>query len=42
MSIHDQRDPRFRALIHPNAQLQRIGSGFEWAEGRHGSPPPRC
>lgn len=33
MSIYDQRDPRFRALIHPNARLQQIGQGFEWAEG---------
>ena len=33
MSIYDQRDPRFRALIHPNAGLHQIGSGFEWAEG---------
>ncbi|MGA0614793.1 SMP-30/gluconolactonase/LRE family protein [Paracoccus sp. KR1-242] len=33
MSHYDQRDPRFRALIHPNAQLRQIGSGFEWAEG---------
>lgn len=33
MSIYDQRDPRFRALIHPNAALRQIGSGFEWAEG---------
>ncbi|MTH76149.1 SMP-30/gluconolactonase/LRE family protein [Paracoccus aestuariivivens] len=33
MSIYDQRDPRFRSLIHPNAQLRQIGSGFEWAEG---------
>lgn len=32
-SIYDQRDARFRALIHPNAQLQQIGQGFEWAEG---------
>lgn len=31
--LYDARDPRFRDLIHPNAQLQRIGSGFEWAEG---------
>ncbi|MDS9466107.1 SMP-30/gluconolactonase/LRE family protein [Paracoccus sp. MBLB3053] len=33
MTIHDQRDPRFRALIHPNAQLRQLGSGFEWTEG---------
>ncbi|SMO91297.1 SMP-30/gluconolactonase/LRE family protein [Paracoccus laeviglucosivorans] len=33
MTIYDQRDPRFRALIHPNAQLHQIGEGFEWAEG---------
>ncbi|MFH5773806.1 SMP-30/gluconolactonase/LRE family protein [Paracoccus sp. NGMCC 1.201697] len=33
MRHYDQRDPRFRALIHPNAQLRQIGSGFEWAEG---------
>ncbi|WP_423209835.1 SMP-30/gluconolactonase/LRE family protein [Paracoccus yeei] len=33
MSIYDRRDPRFRALIHPNAGLHQIGSGFEWAEG---------
>lgn len=33
MTIYDQHDPRFRALIHPNAQLRQLGSGFEWAEG---------
>ena len=33
MSIYDKRDPRFRGLIHPNAQLRQIGAGFEWTEG---------
>jgi len=33
MSHYDQRDPRFRALIHPNAQLRQLGTGLEWAEG---------
>lgn len=32
-SIYDQRDPRFRGLIHTNAALQQIGQGFEWVEG---------
>lgn len=32
-SLYDLRDARFRALIHPNAGLHRIGQGFEWAEG---------
>lgn len=31
--LYDARDPRFRDLIHPNARLQQIGTGFEWAEG---------
>ncbi|MDO5604423.1 MAG: SMP-30/gluconolactonase/LRE family protein [Paracoccus sp. (in: a-proteobacteria)] len=31
--LYESRDPRFRNLIHPNARLQQIGSGFEWAEG---------
>ena len=32
-SLYDQRDPRFRALIHPNAQLKQLATGFEWTEG---------
>lgn len=31
--LYDTRDPRFRNLIHPNAQLVRIAGGLEWAEG---------
>ncbi len=31
--LYEQRDPRFRALIHPNAQLRQLGTGFEWTEG---------
>lgn len=26
-------DPRFRALIQPNARLHQIATGFEWTEG---------
>ena len=33
MTLYDLRDPRFAGLIHRNAQLRQIGSGFEWAEG---------
>lgn len=33
MSIHEQRDPRFRALIQPSARLDHLGSGMRWAEG---------
>ncbi|WP_134678730.1 SMP-30/gluconolactonase/LRE family protein [Paracoccus ravus] len=33
MTVYEQRDPRFRALIHANAQLRQIGTGFEWTEG---------
>lgn len=32
-TLYDPRDPRFRDLIHPNAQLVRIAQGLEWAEG---------
>ncbi|WP_312526383.1 SMP-30/gluconolactonase/LRE family protein [Paracoccus sp. (in: a-proteobacteria)] len=32
-SLYDQRDPRFRDLIHPNAQLKQLATGFEWTEG---------
>lgn len=31
--IYQFEDPRFRALIQPNAQLKRLATGFEWTEG---------
>ena len=33
MSIYEQRDPRFRALIQPSARLDHLGTGMRWAEG---------
>lgn len=33
MSIFEQRDPRFRALIQPSARLDLLGTGMRWAEG---------
>lgn len=33
MSIFETRDPRFRALIQPSAQLDHLGRGMRWAEG---------
>ncbi|MDO5642243.1 MAG: SMP-30/gluconolactonase/LRE family protein [Paracoccus sp. (in: a-proteobacteria)] len=31
--FYETHDKRFRALIHPNARLQKLGGGFEWPEG---------
>ncbi|QDL94529.1 SMP-30/gluconolactonase/LRE family protein (plasmid) [Paroceanicella profunda] len=31
--IYDIRDPRFRALIQPNARLERLATGCRWTEG---------
>lgn len=31
--IYDSRDQRFRGLIQPSAHLERLATGFQWAEG---------
>ena len=31
--LYDQRDRRFRSLIQPSARLDRLATGFRWAEG---------
>lgn len=32
-ATYETRDPRFRALIQPSAALERLATGFRWAEG---------
>jgi gluconolactonase len=32
-ATYETRDPRFRALIQPSAAVERLATGFRWAEG---------
>ncbi|MCX7888475.1 MAG: SMP-30/gluconolactonase/LRE family protein [Rhodobacteraceae bacterium] len=41
-SPYEIHDPRFRRLIHPSARLERIATGFRWAEGPVWFPAMGC
>ena len=32
-SPYEVHDPRFATLINPGAKLERLATGFRWAEG---------